>query len=254
MYRSKIPLRKWATACYLHGSRPGGISALQLSRDLQLNYRSAWFLLHRIRKGWPDQEPLRSREAEMDEALFGGREKNKHSKNRLRGDWMKDKTIGAGIRDRETRRVAVGVVPDRKRKTLRSFAEKHGSPGGTLYTDAFTAYSDFGWKGRHETVNHNKGEFVRGDVHTKGMESFWATAKGTVRGTYRHVSPKYFPRYLNEIAGRHNIRGKDILEQMKLLVSGMVGKRLTYRDLEATEILPVPYTHHLSKKRANLSE
>ena len=106
---------------------------------------------------------------------------------------MKGKTIGAGIRDRETRRVAVEVVPDRKRKTLRSLAEKHGRLGGTLYTDAFTAYSDFGRKGRHETVNHNKGEFVRGDVHTNGMESFWATAKERCAGPIATYLPSISP-------------------------------------------------------------
>ncbi len=82
----------------------------------------------------------------------------------------------------------------------------------------------------------------------------WDEGKGTYRGPYRHISPKYFPRYLNEMVGRHNIRGMDIMEQMKFLVSGMLGKRLTYLDLVGTEVPPTPFTHHRSKERANLSE
>ncbi len=78
-----------------------------------------------------------------------------------------------------------------------------------LYSDEFSAYSDFGWASRHESVNHKKGECVRNDAHTNGTESLNALAKGTYRGTYHHVSPKHSHRYLNEFAGRYNIRHLD---------------------------------------------
>ena len=156
--------------------------------------------------------------------------------------------------DRETGRVAAKVIPDATRETLFPYAEEHLCPEGTLFSDNATVYRDgFGWPGRHETVNH-KNEYVRGDVHTNTIESFWAKAKRTIRELFRHQSPKHFPRYLNEIVGRHNIRGMDILDQMGFLVSGMVGKRLTHRDLLATAVPPVPYTHHRSGERAKLFE
>ena len=86
------------------------------------------------------------------------------------------------------------------------------------------------------------------------MESFWAKAKRTIYGTHHHVSPKYLPRYLKEITGRHNIRNLDPDEQMRYLTARMMRKRLTLRDLLATEIPPKPYTHHRSKERAKLFE
>ena len=254
MSHSKIPLEKWATAFYLHVSDPKGINAMQLSRKLKLNYRSAWFMLHRIREGWSDQEPLRSRIAEIDEAYFGGDDKKKHRNKKFHKQWRYGNTAVAGMVDRETGNVAAKVILTSDRETLFPFAEEHLCPEGTLNSDNGPAYGGgFGWPGRHETVNH-KNEFVRGDVHTNSIESFWALAKRIYRGIYHHISPKYFPRYLNEMAGRYNTRGMDILEQMELLASGIVGKRLTYRDLVDTEVPPVPFTHHRSKERASLFE
>ena len=253
MSHSKIPLRKWATALHLHASDPKGINARQLSRKLELNYRSAWHLLHRLREAWPDPEPLRSKIAEIDEAYFGGEDKNRHGNKKFHGKWRYGKISVAGLVDRETGLVAAKVIPDATRETLFPFAEEHLSPEGTLNSDNGPAYGDgFGWPGRHETVTH-KGEYVRGDVHTNSIESFWALAKRTY-GTYHHISPKHFPRYLKEIVGRYNTRGMDILEQMELLASGMVRKGLTYRDLVATEIPPTPFTHHRSEERAKLFE
>ena len=159
----------------------------------------------------------------------------------------------AGMVDRETGRVAAEVIPNAKRKTLFPFAEKHLDEQGTLFSDNSAVYSNFRWKGRHETVNH-KDEYVRGDVHTNGIEAFWAFAKRIYQGIYHHLSPKHFPRYLKEIVGRYNIRRLDILDQMEFLVSGMVGKRLTYRDLLETEVPPTPYTHHRSGEREKLFE
>ena len=135
----------------------------------------------------------------------------------------------------------------------RVFVKIHLLPGGTLISDEFSAYSDFGWAGRRVSVNHKIGEYVKDGAGTNGAESFNAQAKRTIRDTYRHTSPKYFHRYLNEIAGRYNIRHLDPEEQMRYLTAGMMRKRLTHQDLLATEVPPAPFTHHRSKERANLS-
>ncbi len=254
MSHSKIPLEKWATAVYLHLSHPKGISARQLSRDLNLAYPSASFLLHRIREAWPDPEPLRSRVAEIDQAWFAGDDKNRHADKKFHWKWRYGSTPVSGMWCRETGDVAAKVVPDETRETVFPFAEENVRPEGTLFSDNAPVFRDnFGWRGRHETVNH-KDEYVRGDVHTNGMESFWAKAKRTIYGTHHHVSPKYLPRYLKEITGRHNIRNLDPDEQMRYLTARMMRKRLTYRDLLATEVPPTPYTHHRSKERAKLFE
>ena len=231
-----------------------GINARKLSSDLGLNYRSALFMLQRLRECWPEQESLNSQIAEIDEAWFGGNEKRKHRNKKFGHNWRDGKTAVVGMIDRDTGRVAAEVIPNAKRKTLRPFAEKHLCPEGTLYSDSAAVYKAFGWQGRHEIVNHDKREYVRGDVHTNGIESFWALAKRICLGIYHHISPKHFPRYLKEIVGRYNIRRLNILDQMEFLVSGMVGKRLAYRDLVAAEVPPVPYTHHRSGERAKLFE
>ena len=248
---SPISLEDWATALYLH-TRPQGISARQLASDIGVMYKTALFMLQRIREGWPEQEPLNGRAVEVDEAFYGGSDKNRHRKKKFGRNWYKGVSIGVAAYCRETGRAALEVVPDRKRKTLRPFVEKHRHPEGTLFTDEFRSY--IGLADKHEFVKHDEGQYVGGDAHINGAESFNAWAKRSIYGTYGHASPKYYPRYFNEIAGRFNIRHLDPEKKMKYLTAGMRRKRLTHRDLLATEIPPLPYTHHRSGERAKLSE
>ena len=253
MSHSKVPYQKWVIGVHLYLSDPRGISSRQLARYLGITQKTAWFLLHRIREGWPDPEPLRCRIAEIDEAWFGGKDENRHADKKFHHHWRYGRVLMAAVIDRESRRAAAEVIPDAERETLFALAEKHVRPGDTLFSDEAPVYRDgFGWQGRHETVNHKK-EYVRGDVHTNTIESFWAEAKGRIR-TYRHASPKHYPRYTKEFVGRHNIRHLDSEEQMRYLTARMMQKRLTYRDLVATEVPPVPYTHHRSGERAKLFE
>ena len=200
-------------------------------------------MLHRIREGWGEPESLNCRVAEVDEIFLGGVDRKRHFCKRFGPNWAKGASIAVEMYDRETGRVAAEVIPNRTGKTLSPFVKKHLLQGGTLYTDEYPSYSDFGWAGRHEVVNHKKGEYVRGDAGTNRAESFNSQVKGTYR-TYHHLSPKYLPRYLAEITGRHNSRGMPLLDQMKCLVSGMMRKRLPHRDLVATEVPPRPFTHH----------
>ena len=85
----------------------------------------------------------------------------------------------------------------------------------------------------HESVRHSVGEYVDGMAHTNGIESFWSMLKRAHKGTYHKISPKHLQRYVNEFSGRHGVRDRDTLDQMQSVVAGMVGKRLTYRDLVA---------------------
>ena len=206
MSHSKVPYRKWAVARYLYLSNPRGISSRQLARDIGVTQKTAWSMLHRLRECWPDPEPLRCRVAEIDEAWFGGDDEYRHADKKFGNNWRKGRVCVAGIVDRETGRAAIEVIPDTERETLFALAEKHVLPEGTLFSDNAPVYREgFGWPGRQETVNHKK-EYVRGDVHTNTIESLWAEGKGRMR-TYRHASPKHYPRYVKEIVGRHNVRG-----------------------------------------------
>ena len=135
----------------------------------------------------------------------------------------------AGAKDRPTNRVSAAVVPDIKAKTIQDFIADRVEPDAEVYTDTGGAYAGMPFK--HEKVNHSIGEYVREQVHSNGIESFWATLKRAHKGTFHKLSPKHLNRYVQEFAGKHNSRDLDTVDQMNAVVAGMVGKRLMYRDL-----------------------
>ena len=117
-------------------------------------------------------------------------------------------------------------------RTSRLVAEKT-APGAKVYTDESSAYNALAAWFDHESVNHSAGEYVRGMAHTNGMESFWAMLKRAHQGAFHKISPKHLERYVQEFAGKHNIRGDDTAAQMAAVAAGLVGRRLMYRDLTA---------------------
>ena len=137
-------------------------------------------------------------------------------------------TTAAGIKDRRTNQVRAKVVPDEKGETLRGFVCDHTEPEATVYTDDASAYKRLE---NHESVNHSRLEYVRGPVHTNGVESFWLMLKRAHVGTIHKISREHLDRYVSEFAGRHNMRELDTLAQMTELARRMEGKRLRYKDL-----------------------
>ena len=122
------------------------------------------------------------------------------------------------------------MVPDTTRLTLSNFVAAQAAPDAMVYTDDSKSYSGLP---HHESVVHSRGEYVRDDVHTNGIESFWSLFKRGYHGTFHHLSEKHLDRYVREFTGRNNIRDLDTIDQMAALVRGMVGKRLRYRELVA---------------------
>ena len=230
---SKIPLRKWVFAIYLEVTSLKGVSSMKLHRDLKVTQKTAWFMLHRLRESWAEEKAQRfDGPVEVDETFIGGRERNKHGSKKLRaGRGTVGKTTVAGARDRATGQVNARVVEATDRKTLHGFVSAHAAPGATVYTDDHAAYRGMGYK--HEAVRHSVSEYVRGQAHTNGIESFWATLKRAYHGTFHHISPKHLQRYVDEFAGKHGIRDRHTILQMQSVVAGMIGKRLLYRRLVA---------------------
>lgn len=229
MESSKLPLKKWAWAIYLEMTNLKGISTRKLGHDLEIRQATAWFMLHRIREGFRQMPGNFEGPSEVDETYIGGLERNKHAKKKLRaGRGPMGKTPVVGAKDRATNRVAARVVEDTTSETLNSFVDAHVSPEATVYTDGSSSYRN---RRNHEAVHHSRGEYVRGDVHTNGVESFWATLKRAYKGTFHWLSTKHLQRYVNEFVARHNLRGTDTRERMRYAILGMVGRRLMYRDL-----------------------
>ncbi len=135
----------------------------------------------------------------------------------------------AGLKERGSGRVKATVVESVDGKTLKRFVIVNTQDGTRVYTDTATAYS--GLPRPHETVAHSTGEYVNGQAHTNGLESFWSLMKRGYHGTYHKMSPKHLGRYVDEFRGRHNHRPLDTIEQMSLMVQGAEMKRLRYRDL-----------------------
>ena len=235
MHDSKLPLSTWAMAFYLMSTRPKGVSSMQLHRDLGITQKSAWHLAHRIRETWNDEVRKFAGPVEVDETYVGGRETNKHADKKLKaGRGAVGKTGVVGLRDRATGQVASVVIPDSKKATLQGFVLARTTPETTVYTDEFGSY--VGLPRPHETISHGKGEYVRDDVSTNGIESHWATLKRGHYGTYHQMSPKHLQRYANEFSGRHNQRGLEPTDRMGGMVASGVGQRLPYAVL----VRPVP--------------
>ena len=233
MHATKTPLQNWIVAIYSVMTARKGVSAMQLSKELGVQYRTAWYMLHRIREACASGEFRLDNIVEMDEAYIGGREANKHASKKLRaGRGPVGKVPVMGARERGGATVAK-PVKDADGETAKRFAMETVKAGATIHTDDSRIYR--GLPFRHESVNHSANEYVRGEVHTQGIESVWAVLKRSITGTWHHVSPKHLHRYVNEASMRLNSGDVkiDTIDRMDALVRAGGGRRIRYRDLVA---------------------
>ncbi len=207
---TKLPLRSWFKTLLLMLTSKKGISALQIHRLLGTgSYRSAWYMCMRLRAGMfdPDFRQLMG-VVEVDETFIGGKEKNKHRNKRIgpntKGTTGKQPVIGAISRKGN---VVCQMIQNTDLKTLDSFVRRTVSDKVELVaTDEHPSYGMLKHGYRHESVAHSLGEYVRGEIHTQSIDSFWALLKRGIIGTYHNVSKKYLPLYLNEFQFRFNNR------------------------------------------------
>ncbi len=232
--RSKVPFRKWAYAIYILATSVKSVPSTRLAERIGVTQPTAWFMLHRLRQARkPEQLKRMTGPVEVAETFFGGKEKHKRKKSNMgRGPVGKTAVIGAKNRETKQVRAVVGGTGTPNAEVLRGFVEGAAEPGSTVYTDGACAYKSLG-QYTHASVAHSRGEYVRGDVHTNGIESFWSILKRAYMGTFHYLSAKHLQRYVNEFVGRQNIRELGTLARMGAVVNGLVGRRLTYRELVA---------------------
>jgi transposase-like protein len=248
---SPIALEKWLVALWMVCNCKNGISSYEIHRTIGVTQKTAWFMLHRIRLAMQSGSLMKmggnGSEVEVDETLIGGKAINMHKGRKLlmqqirsereRGDVAPGKTAVQGLLDRGQRTIRALVVPNVKRSTLQDAVLTGVQGGARLYTDEAVAYDKLAEHYIHETVNHSE-EYVRGRVHTNGLENFWSLLKRHLRGTYVAVEPFHLFRYLDEQVFRYNNRGgkkkiNRVTDEQRFdrALSGVVGKRLTFAEV-----------------------
>ena len=231
---SRIPLRHWCFAFWAACSSKKGVSAKQIQRQTGLSYKSALFLMHRIRHAMaptPEPDPKLDGIVEVDETYVGGKPRKKgwkDPKNR-RNNWSnKIRVVGMVQRGGDIRaEVAASITT----KNLRDVVMENVDTTARLITDEYVGYRNIGKQFQsHETVAHTKGEYARGDVTTNTIEGFFGLLKRKLYGTHHAVSKAHLNRYVYEAAFIYNHRNMDDGARTEAAIRRAVGRRLTYSE------------------------
>ncbi|HEX8735516.1 MAG TPA: IS1595 family transposase [Pyrinomonadaceae bacterium] len=230
---SPLGLDKWFTAMWLIANAKNGISSYELGRALGFKQKTAWFVLHRIRLAMENGsiEKL-SGNVEVDETFIGGKAKNMHKAKRekvIQGRGSVGKTAVFGALERKGR-VLAKVIERTDRETLHAEVKNTVESGANLFSDEWLSYRGLDSDYIHQVINHSI-EYVKDNVHTNGIENFWALLKRTLKGTYVSVEPFHLSRYLAEQTFRFNERKLNDKERFLGVLKAVSGKRLTYNEL-----------------------
>jgi transposase-like protein len=241
---SPLGLDKWLTAVWMITSCKNGVSSYEIHRAIGVTQKTAWFMEHRIRLAMQTgsfAKKLGGR-VEVDETFIGGKARNMHPHRRAqfgRIDTGKVAVMGLLERHGEVRTM---VVPNTKRKSLHSEVSAHVEAGSIVYSDALRSYNQLNEQYIHNVINHAE-EYVRGEVHTNGIENFWSLLKRTLRGTYVSVEPFHLFRYLDEQSYRFNNRKGTDGDRFFKVMGHVSGKRLTYKELTGKNVGDASSSH-----------
>jgi len=235
---SPLGLDKWLPAVWMIVNDKNGISSYEVARALDITQKSAWFMMHRIRLAMQRGGFDRMRgEVEVDETFIGGKARNMHPWKRaakIKGTGPMGKTAVMGLLERHGpdghSRVRVKHIANTKKKTLGPEVRQHVEPGANLYTDALKSYDGLSAEYAHAVIDHAEA-YVRGNVHTNGLENFWSLLKRAIKGTYVSVEPFHLFRYLDEEAFRFNARKLTDAKRFLEVLRTIVGRRVTYKQL-----------------------
>jgi transposase-like protein len=236
---SALGLDKWLTASWLICNAKNGVSSCEIARSIGVTQKTAWFMLHRIRKAMQSGTFMKlgssSHPVEVDETYIGGKVKNMHKERRLKYQreqrgWG-GKAIVMGLLERNTKQVRAEVISDCGKINLHGQVRKHVEIGGHVISDNWAGYDGLHTDFARDVINHTEA-YVQGQIHTNGIENFWSLLKRGLSGTYVNVEPFHLSRYVDEQAYRYNNR-KNMNDAQRFdgVLSGVAGKRLTYAAL-----------------------
>ena len=242
---SPISLDKWLSAIWMISNAKNGVSSYEMHRALGVTQKTAWFMMHRIRVAMQsDTFDMISGEVEADETFIGGKSEFMHKERRertIKSRGPAGKTVVFGLLQRHGPDghsvVRAKVVASNRRRALLPEIERNVTAGSEVFTDAHPSYRLVKNEYVHETIDHAE-SYVRGKVHTNGIENFWSLLKRAIKGTYVNVEPFHLFRYLDEEVFRYNSRKADDAGRFGRVADRMVGKRLTYRELVGPSTTP----------------
>jgi transposase-like protein len=206
-HKSETILKSWLFAMFLISNSKNGVSAMELMRQIGVTYKTAWRMNHQIRKLMKQPMDKLSGEVEADETYIGGKMRNMHKERRDKcgqGTGGVGKEIVMGLLERKGK-IKVKHIGNVRRHAVQSEVRQHVEKGSNVFTDALKSYNGLNQDYIHEVIDHAK-EYVRGNVHTNGLEGFWSQLKRSINGTFHHVSPQHLRAYVDEFCYRYNQR------------------------------------------------